>query len=63
MNCMTIGILIGLGIVTFLTFDVFSRNYDFECCVIASLFMAIIFCPLCRFVGHCLDANEKKIIP
>ena len=59
MNYIAIGILIGLGIAVFLTFDVFSRNYDFGCCVIASLFMAVIFCPLCGFVGRCLDANEK----
>lgn len=59
MNYIAIGILIGLGIAVFLTFDVFSRNYDFGGCVVAFLFMAVIFCPLCGLVGHLLDASEE----
>lgn len=59
MDYITIGILIGLGIATSLTFVAFSRNYDFGGCVIAFLFMAVIFCSLCGRLGYEVDADEK----
>ena len=59
MNCMTIGILIGLGFSVFVVFSLFSRGYEPQTCISISVVAGIIFCPLLGLVGHWCDADEK----
>lgn len=59
MNCMTIGILIGLGFAAFIAFAQFLQGYKSETCIITLLIVGLIFCSLCGLVGHWCDADEK----
>lgn len=63
MNCMTIGILIGLGFSVFVAFILFLQGYEPQTCIITLLIVGLIFCSLCGLVGHWCDADEKLIIP
>lgn len=59
MNYMTIGILIGLGFVVFTAVKLFSQGYEPGACIIASIIIGIVFCPLLGLVGHWIDTDEK----
>ena len=59
MNYMTIGILIGLGFVVFTAVKLFSQGYEPGACIIASIIIEIVFCPLLGLVGHWIDTDEK----
>lgn len=59
MNCMTIGLLIGLGFAVFVTFIIFLQGYEPQTCIITLLVVGLIFCSLCGLVGHWCDADEK----
>lgn len=59
MNYMTIGLLTGIGFALFMAFGAFLKNYNFACCVVAFLFIGVIFCPLCGLIGHWIDDSEK----
>lgn len=59
MNYMTIGIFIGLGFAVFTAVKLFSQGYEPGACIIASIIIGIVFCPLLGLVGHWIDADEK----
>lgn len=59
MNYMTIGLFIGLGFAVFTAVKLFSQGYEPGACIIASIIIGIVFCPLLRLVGHWIDADEK----
>lgn len=59
MNYMTIGILIGLGFSVLVAFVLFSQGYELGVCIIPSIIIGIVFCPLLGLVGHWVDADEK----
>lgn len=59
MNYMTIGLFIGLGFAVFTAVKLFSQGYEPGACIIASIIIGIVFCPLLGLVGHWIDADEK----
>lgn len=59
MNYMTIGIFIGLGFAVLTAVKLFSQGYEPGACIIASIIIGIVFCPLLGLVGHWVDADEK----
>lgn len=59
MNCMTIGILIGLGFSVFVAFSLFLRGYEPQTCISISVVAGITFCSLCGLLGYWCDADEK----
>lgn len=59
MNYMTIGMFIGLGFAVFTAVKLFSQGYEPGVCIIASIIIGIVFCPLLGLVGHWIDADEK----
>lgn len=59
MNCMTIGILIGLGFALFVAFVIFLQGYKPQTCISTLVAVGLIFCSLCGLVGYWCDADEK----
>lgn len=59
MNYMTIGLFIGLGFAVFTAVKLFSQGYEPGACIIASIIIGIVFCPLLGLVGHWIGADEK----
>lgn len=59
MNYMTIGMFIGLGFAVVTAVKLFSQGYELGACIITSIIIGIVFCPLLGLVGHWVDADEK----
>lgn len=66
MNCMTIGILIGLGFSVFVAFVLFLQGHEPQICINTLVAAGIIFCSLggllgywCDALGYWCDADEK----
>lgn len=59
MNCMTIGILIGLGFSVFIAFILFLEGYEPQTCINTLVAAGITFCSLCGLLGYWCDADKK----
>lgn len=59
MNCMTIGILIGLGFSVFVAFVLFLQGHEPQTCINTLVAAGITFCSLCGLLGYLCDADEK----
>lgn len=59
MNCMTIGILIGLGFALFVAFVIFLQGYEPQTCISTLVAVGIIFCSLCGILGYWCDADKE----
>ena len=59
MNCMTIGILIGLGFSVYVTLVLFLEGYKPQTCINTLVAAGITFCSLCGLLGYGCDADEK----
>lgn len=59
MNCMTIGLLIGLGFALFVTFIIFLQGYKPQICINTLVAVGITSCLLCGLLGSGIDADEE----
>lgn len=59
MNCMTIGILIGLGFSVYVALVLFLEGYKPQTCINTLVAAGITFCSLCGLLGYGCDADEK----
>lgn len=59
MNCMTIGLLIGLGFALFVTFIIFLQGYKPQICINTLVDVGITSCLLCGLLGSGIDADEE----
>lgn len=59
MNCMTIGILIGLGFSVFVAFVLFLQGHEPQTCINTLVAAGITFCSLGGLLGYWCDTDEK----
>lgn len=64
MNCMTIGILIGLGFSVFVAFVLFWQGHEPQTCINTLVAAGITFCSLtmCGLLGYLCDAKINNTI-
>ncbi len=59
MNCMTIGLLIGIGFSVFVAFIISLQGYEPQICINTLVAVGIISCLLCGLLGYGIDASEE----
>lgn len=59
MNCMTIGLLIGIGFSVFVAFIISLQGYEPQICINTLVAVGITSCLLCGLLGYGIDASEE----
>lgn len=59
MNCMTIGLLIGIGFIVFMAFALLLQGYKPGACIVTLLVVIPIFCSLSGLIVYWFCADKK----